>query len=626
METNNQSSLSLSGVKIALIGAASYMIAQIVFWVYPVLRAIMLYLSAESSNNLIDTVEDAVATGKDIISICKLSFFVIIIGMAVYAVGLHIWKNANEHLNIKSEIGSARNAIILKFTSLVLPIIYFMLTFESMTSRVASQAISLDGSGLQHSVESAVMIMGFFIILWFVLSLYSYLKLKSTFKNIAQNSQLKSGAERLSTAGKLGVWLRISVFIFLLVVFFLGHIAESDDDMLNVAAMIYIIYCLFLLALMILGTYNVIKGWNVIIDGTNLATINSVNEVYAEETPKAEVVVNKPKAIIEPNEDITVTEPQTVSVAEPQTIKQDEPLVESSAKPQTKSDSKWLTHIALPVLVLLIAAGGAAFFLLNKDSEESTSSKSNTESSNADSDADAEYEEYIEEDPGCDNNAIMCADALYALELCVNELVEMTSWDQERIDSIQAAANQAINEVPWDYFDEYQQEQLQQLYQRGAAEIERLQQTRINTVEQIGIIEPEEEELLMEDYNAPNEEEVAEAAKYMMENSDDDTIHEVVEENAQFPGGDDACTQWLASHLQYPESAEEQGIQGRVITSFVVNTDGSIVDIKVLRSPDPSLAKEAVRVVKSMPKWKPARQDNKVVRSRFNLPINFRLQ
>ena len=290
-------------------------------------------------------------------------------------------------------------------------------------------------------------------------------------------------------------------------------------------------------------------------------------------------------------------------------------------------NNRWLTHIALPVLVLLIAAGGAAFFLLNKDSEESTSSKSNTESSNADSDADAEYEEYIEEGPGCDNNAIMCADALYALELCVNELAEMTSWDQERIDSIQAAANQAINEVPWDYFDEYQQEQLQQLYQRGAAEIERLQQTRINTEKTIGIIEPEEEEeLLMEDYNTPIEEEVAEAAKYMMENSDDDTIHEVVEENAQFPGGDDACTQWLASHLQYPESAAEQGIQGRVVVSFVVNTDGSIVDIKVFRAPDPSLAKEAVRIVQSMPKWKPARQGNKVVRSRFNLPINFRLQ
>lgn len=110
------------------------------------------------------------------------------------------------------------------------------------------------------------------------------------------------------------------------------------------------------------------------------------------------------------------------------------------------------------------------------------------------------------------------------------------------------------------------------------------------------------------------------------EESDDDRIFEVVEENASFPGGDEECYRWLADHIKYPAIANEQGIQGRVFVQFVVNKDGSIVDVKVLRSPDPSLSKEAERVVKMMPRWKPARQGNKPVRSRFNLPVMFRLQ
>ena len=109
------------------------------------------------------------------------------------------------------------------------------------------------------------------------------------------------------------------------------------------------------------------------------------------------------------------------------------------------------------------------------------------------------------------------------------------------------------------------------------------------------------------------------------EEGDDDNIYEVVEQNAEFPGGDAACYEWLGKNIKYPAIAQEQGIQGRVIVRFVVNKDGSIVDVEVLRSPDPSLSKEAERVVKAMPKWKPARQGNKNVRSRFNLPVNFRL-
>lgn len=111
----------------------------------------------------------------------------------------------------------------------------------------------------------------------------------------------------------------------------------------------------------------------------------------------------------------------------------------------------------------------------------------------------------------------------------------------------------------------------------------------------------------------------------VVEEVDDDRIFDVVEENAQFPGGDEACMKWLHDHIKYPSICQEQGVQGRVIVAFVVNKDGTIVDVKVLRSPDQHLSDEAVRVVKQMPKWKPARQGNRSVRSRFNLPVMFRL-
>ena len=107
---------------------------------------------------------------------------------------------------------------------------------------------------------------------------------------------------------------------------------------------------------------------------------------------------------------------------------------------------------------------------------------------------------------------------------------------------------------------------------------------------------------------------------------DDDRIFDVVENNAQFPGGEDACYKWLSEQIMYPDSCQEHGIQGRVFVSFVVNTDGSVVEVKVMRSPDDNLSKEAERVVKLMPKWEPATRGKKPVRSRFNLPIMFRFK
>ena len=107
--------------------------------------------------------------------------------------------------------------------------------------------------------------------------------------------------------------------------------------------------------------------------------------------------------------------------------------------------------------------------------------------------------------------------------------------------------------------------------------------------------------------------------------NDNDSIYNVVSENASFPGGDVALSDWMRKNMKYPEECRKQGIQGRVVISFVVNKDGSIVDLETVRSPHPALAEEGLRVVKSMPKWKPAKENGKVVRSRFNIPIMFRL-
>ena len=103
-------------------------------------------------------------------------------------------------------------------------------------------------------------------------------------------------------------------------------------------------------------------------------------------------------------------------------------------------------------------------------------------------------------------------------------------------------------------------------------------------------------------------------------------VFDVVEQMPSFPGGQSALFQWLSSNIKYPVVAEENGVQGRVIVTFVVERDGSITDVKVVKSVDPSLDKEAVRVTKSMPKWIPGKQNGSAVRVKYTLPVTFRLQ
>lgn len=100
----------------------------------------------------------------------------------------------------------------------------------------------------------------------------------------------------------------------------------------------------------------------------------------------------------------------------------------------------------------------------------------------------------------------------------------------------------------------------------------------------------------------------------------------LIETMPEFPGGQGALLQYLAKSIKYPVIAQENGIQGRVSCSFVVNKDGSIVDAEVIRGVDPSLDKEALRVINSMPKWSPGKQRGKPVRVKYTVPVTFRLQ
>ena len=102
-------------------------------------------------------------------------------------------------------------------------------------------------------------------------------------------------------------------------------------------------------------------------------------------------------------------------------------------------------------------------------------------------------------------------------------------------------------------------------------------------------------------------------------------IFQVVEEQPMFPGGMQEMMKFLQQNIKYPKEAQEQGKQGRVIVQFVVNKDGSIVNDSIVRSVDPLLDAEALRVVRSMPNWTPGKQKGKPVRVRFTLPVTFHL-
>lgn len=105
-----------------------------------------------------------------------------------------------------------------------------------------------------------------------------------------------------------------------------------------------------------------------------------------------------------------------------------------------------------------------------------------------------------------------------------------------------------------------------------------------------------------------------------------DEVFEMVEQSPQFPGGQTELLKYIAEHMKYPTIAQENGTQGRVICQFVVGKDGQVRDVNVVRSLDPYCDKEAIRVIKTMPRWIPGKQNGKAVSVKYTVPIVFKLQ
>lgn len=116
------------------------------------------------------------------------------------------------------------------------------------------------------------------------------------------------------------------------------------------------------------------------------------------------------------------------------------------------------------------------------------------------------------------------------------------------------------------------------------------------------------------------------AAPEPPKHEEENKVFDVVEQMPSFPGGPAALMKYLSENMRYPAVAEENGIQGRVTVQFVVEKDGSVTDVKTMKSVDPALDREAERVVKSMPKWIPGKQNGSAVRVKYFVPVVFRLQ
>lgn len=150
------------------------------------------------------------------------------------------------------------------------------------------------------------------------------------------------------------------------------------------------------------------------------------------------------------------------------------------------------------------------------------------------------------------------------------------------------------------------------------------QTTLLNVVDDDVVVEDE----IILDVEADDDTEMEEFVPVVMEEEEvvEEKIFIVVENQPEFPGGEKARRIYLAKNIEYPQLARESGIQGTVYLTFVVEKNGSVTDVRILRGIGGGCDEEALRVVKAMPKWKPGKQRGKPVRVQFQMPIRFTLQ
>lgn len=196
---------------------------------------------------------------------------------------------------------------------------------------------------------------------------------------------------------------------------------------------------------------------------------------------------------------------------------------------------------------------------------------------------------------------------------------EFKSYDKQEEDK---QLTEAVSQVEEMVFQTQQEEPPEPPKQ----EVE-LSQTEFEIVDDNAVIE---DEFKLQDFENVTDGSLltntVEIKQELPEEEDEQPIFTVVEQQASFPGGPTKLYEYLAKNIKYPQQARETGTQGKVYLTFVVERDGSITDIKILRDIGSGCGEEAIRVVKSMPKWQPAKQRGKVVRQQFNLPVNFSLQ
>ena len=191
------------------------------------------------------------------------------------------------------------------------------------------------------------------------------------------------------------------------------------------------------------------------------------------------------------------------------------------------------------------------------------------------------------------------------------------SYDQEQVEVVQRTA---IDEVE-DVIIQTQQEELPPPPPPEQPEVT----TELNVIEDDAESENEVDMSSFQRQEEATNIEITPVKFEQEEEEDEQVIFQVVENDPEFPGGVEAMYKYRAQNIKYPQLARENNITGRVFVTFVVERDGSVTGVRVLRDIGGGCGQEAVRVVKSMPKWTPGKQRGKAVRVQYNLPVNFSL-
>ena len=215
-----------------------------------------------------------------------------------------------------------------------------------------------------------------------------------------------------------------------------------------------------------------------------------------------------------------------------------------------------------------------------------------------------------------ENKKLMFTQIGLIISLAIAWMVfEIKSYDQREIDESLLNRTEVVDEEMTEITKQEEQKPQPVEMPKQTTQLEIVQDDV--EVEDIEINAEVQQTEVIEEYVAPEieEEEVVEQE-----------IFQIVEEMPQYLGGDAKLLEYVAKNVKYPQIARESGIQGRVFVNFVVEPDGSVSNVKVLRGIGGGCDEEAVRVVKSMPKWKPGKQRGKAVRVSYNLPVNFKLQ